>query len=483
MKPGPKSFTGIAILAIVALCVLTRLPQLLSPQLILDEDECVIGLMAKHLIDGKELSAFFWGQVYGFSLIETSLVAVFYWFFGVGDVAVKLAMLILFTTGVVFFYKAMASLSASRWLPLIITVLLICNPAWAAWSMKARGGYLSAFLLSSLFLWLLFRQEKGKLAWFILGFIAALIYYCQPLWLPGLFCLLFCYVWQERAWTRAGIFLTGALPVVVILEIVKTHTYNMWSPKVFSTNADLRNAFLMLYDHLHGYIYLDEVFAASLPAKIFAGIFIALILSLVGLALYYCFKRFKAERLFIFSVASIIVTFFYSLFITGHPSRYLLPISGFVLFALFLLLRDRRLSPGILTGLWGYSLLGTVAVTGFKNFRFLPYTKAEMLSTLNYLELQGIDHVFSNDVPQEWQIMFYSKERIISRESSNINRYPDYTKSVNEAYKTDPAHTAVVDFSGDLKDMAPKKTVTIAKRFYVTPAPSAKLLKDMDVKW
>ncbi|MBS1585042.1 MAG: hypothetical protein JSS82_05795 [Bacteroidetes bacterium] len=482
-KGGRENYTLIPILAIVAACILTRLPQLFSPNLVLDEDECVVGLMAKHMIEGKEVTAFFWGQVYGFSLIETAVIAVFYKLFGFGDIAVKLAMLSMFTAGVIFFYKALSSLSGSRWLPLIITALLICSPAWAAWSMKARGGYLSAFLLSSVLLWILFRQEKFRLAGPVLGVIAALIFYCQPLWLPGLFCLLFGYVWQERAWARSGIFLAGALPVVVVLEIVKKHTYTIWSPKVFSAKADLRNACRMLYDHLHGYIYLDEVFAAPLSAKIFAGIFIALILSLAGLALGYCFRRLKAERLFIFSVASILVTFLYGLFIVGHPSRYLLPISGFVLFALFLLLRNRRLSPGIVTGLLACSLPGAVAVVSFRDFRFLPYTKAEMLSTLSYLERQGIDHVFSNDVPQEWQIMFYSHERIICRESNNVNRYPEYTKSVNEAYKANPASTAVVDFSGDLKDMAPRKTVTIAKRFYVTPAPSTRLLKDMDVKW
>jgi len=482
-KGGGKNFTLIAILAIVAACILTRLPQLFSQNLVLDEDECVVGLMAKHMIEGKEVSAFFWGQVYGFSLMETSVIALFYGLFGFGDIALKLAMLSMFTAGVVFFYKALTSLSDNRWLPLFITALLICNPAWAAWSMKARGGYLSAFLLSSLFLWLLFRQEKGWLAWAILGFIAALIYYCQPLWLPGLFCLLFGYLWQDRAWTRLGSFLAGVLPVVVILEIVKKQTYAMWSPAVFVKKADLHNAFLMLYDSLHGHTYLDEVFLPPLSARMFAALSIALMLFLVGASLYYCFRNFMEHRLFIFSVASVLVTFLYSLFITGHPSRYLLPVGGFVLLSLFLFLQGRRFTVLARACFAGCAIIGTMAVISFKDFTFLPYTKAELLSTIRYLKQQGLNYVFSNDVPQEWQIMFYSHEQIICRESSDINRYPDYTKRVNEAYKASPARTAVVDFSGDLKDMAPRKTVTIAKRFYVTPQPSAKLLKDMDVKW
>jgi hypothetical protein len=482
-KEVTKSFTGVAILAIIAVCILTRLPQLFSPNLVLDEDECVVGLMAKHLAEGKGVSAFFWGQAYGFSLIETSIIAVFYRLLGFGDIAVKLAMLSLFIAGVVFFYKAIASLSSSRWLPLIVAMLFICNPAWAEWSMKARGGYLSAFLLNGIFLWLLFRKDKKWSAWVALGFIMALTFYCQPLWLPGLLCLLFCFLSEKKGWEKYAYLASGALPVIAVLEMVKRYTYTMWSPRVFTTKPNLRNAVMMLYDHLHGYTYLDDVFPAPLSTRIFAGSFIALALFLLSTAAYYCFTKFRNHRLFLFSVAAMSVTFFYSLFITGHPSRYLLPISGFVLLALFFFSRDSPY-PKAITGIIGcYILAGVIAVISFKDFAFLPYSKKELLSTTDYLERQGLNYVFSNDVPQEWQIMFYSREQIICRESSNINRYPAYTKRVNEAYKISPAQTAVVDFSGDLKDMAPKKTVTIAKRFYVTLAPSARLLKDMDVKW
>jgi len=56
-------------LVIIILCFVSRLPQLLSPHLMLDEDECVVGLMAKHLMEGH-VAVFFYGQSYGFTLVD-----------------------------------------------------------------------------------------------------------------------------------------------------------------------------------------------------------------------------------------------------------------------------------------------------------------------------------------------------------------------------------------------------------------------------
>jgi hypothetical protein len=45
----------------------SRLPQLTSPHLLLDGDEAILGLMAKHLAEGREAPIFFYGQAYGLS--------------------------------------------------------------------------------------------------------------------------------------------------------------------------------------------------------------------------------------------------------------------------------------------------------------------------------------------------------------------------------------------------------------------------------
>src|SRR4051812_36732247 len=109
-------------LILVFFCVFTRLPQLLSSALFLDSDECVLGLMTKHMLQGKEFSVFFWGQSYGFSLIEELFILPFMAVLGVTILAVKLGMLSLWCIGVVFFYKALLAIDGrNKVLALLLT--------------------------------------------------------------------------------------------------------------------------------------------------------------------------------------------------------------------------------------------------------------------------------------------------------------------------------------------------------------------------
>src|SRR4029077_3185372 len=117
-------------------------------------DECILGLMAKHVAQGKEFPVFFYGQHYAFSSVEAAVGAVSFVMFGVGALPLKLAMLALWTVGVLFLFVALSRLvgrARSFW---IIAVLML-NPAWAAWSMKAGGGYLTSFTAAAVLLWLL----------------------------------------------------------------------------------------------------------------------------------------------------------------------------------------------------------------------------------------------------------------------------------------------------------------------------------------
>ena len=49
------------LVALAAISAVSRLPQLRTPNLLVDGDECILGLMAKHVAHGKEFPVFFWG--------------------------------------------------------------------------------------------------------------------------------------------------------------------------------------------------------------------------------------------------------------------------------------------------------------------------------------------------------------------------------------------------------------------------------------
>jgi hypothetical protein len=140
--------TSIYVLALILISVASRLPQVRSPNLLVDGDECVLGLMAKHLAQGKDVPVFFYGQHYALATVDAAVGAAAFLMFGVGALPLKLSMLALWTVGVLFVFLAQSRLlgpTRSFW----ITTLLIVNPAWAAWSMKAGGGYLTSFTASA----------------------------------------------------------------------------------------------------------------------------------------------------------------------------------------------------------------------------------------------------------------------------------------------------------------------------------------------
>src|SRR4051794_29361871 len=149
--------TSIYAIALIVISVVSRLPQLRSPNLLVDGDECVLGLMAKHLAQGRDFPVFFYGQHYALATVDAAVGAVAFRLFGVGALPLKLSMLALWTLGILFVFLTLSRLAGptrSFW----ITTLLIVNPAWAAWSMKAGGGYLTSFTATAALVWMLTRE-------------------------------------------------------------------------------------------------------------------------------------------------------------------------------------------------------------------------------------------------------------------------------------------------------------------------------------
>ena len=169
---------------IVILCIASRLPQLCSPNLWLNSDECVLGLMAKHLSEWKEIPIFFYGQNYGFSLIEALFISLGYKLLGVGALSLKLSMLALWIVGVLFYYLAASNITGDNRKGFWITLLLIFIPAWARWSMEARGGYITAFVVSSIIIFLISQSRINCIKWFVIGIATSIV--SLSIWIVGL---------------------------------------------------------------------------------------------------------------------------------------------------------------------------------------------------------------------------------------------------------------------------------------------------------
>ncbi len=185
--------------------------------------------MAKHVAQGKEFPIFFYGQHYAFSPVETVAGALSFLIAGVGAVPLKLAGLALWTLGIVFLFLAQSSLlGAARgfW----IAAILVLNPAWAVWSMRDGGGYLTSFAASAALVWLLVqdRERETMVRWLVAGALTSLIYLAQPLWLPGVLPIVVVVLVLRRRPLWALSYLSVAAAAILLVKYGTATTSEAW---------------------------------------------------------------------------------------------------------------------------------------------------------------------------------------------------------------------------------------------------------------
>jgi Dolichyl-phosphate-mannose-protein mannosyltransferase len=187
---------------------------------VLDGDEAVWGLMARHVVDG-ELSAFFWGQGYG-GTQEVLATAPLFALFGSSTVVMRLVPVALTAVAALLVWRigrrTIGEPGASA-----AAVLFWVWPPYLVWkSERAHGFYGSGLVLVALVLLLVLRlaERRSRLDMALLGLVLGLGWWQTPqivpialpavVWLtwrrPG--------VWRD-AWLAAAAAFVGALPWLV----------------------------------------------------------------------------------------------------------------------------------------------------------------------------------------------------------------------------------------------------------------------------
>lgn len=465
---------------IILLCFLSRLPQLLSNNLMLDGDECIVAVMAKHFYECRELPLYFYGQSYGFSLIEILFIDPFYFLFGISDISVKLAMLLMWTIGVVLFYKTLLLFNLKNSLiPICITLILIFAPAWAVWSMKARGGYLTSFLLTFIITSLIFNERinKKNWIWILTGILLILIFESQPLWLPGLFPLVIYKLYTSEK-KKYGLILLGSIVCSeIIFLITKKNIVDVWHPQIFEFSSQMLHAIVDLprriYINLTGSYYISWDIYLNFITNFWAVCFTALVLS-VPVILFLLRKKISTLILITF-VFSVLGSLSYILLIGDNAARYMLPFLGYFLFLLAFILDATDLKPLVKIITVFFVVVGAISVYTFKDFRYKAHTKENVIHLIETLESKGIHHVFCANALLQWQLMFYSNERIIARFSTQGERYRHNLTAVNNAFRSDRKKVAI---TGTLPERSKKwrEFINVDDQFYINENPTDILL-------
>lgn len=147
---------------IILLGVFVRLDFLIAGGGVLDGDEAIIGLMAKHIKEGSNYPIFFYGQPYMGS-IESYLAAVVFGVFGISGYGLLIVPTIISILLIPLVYL-MARRFVSQGAALLATLYFAVPPQpLIIWSIKARGGFIETVFIGAVVFLMLARAIRAEL--------------------------------------------------------------------------------------------------------------------------------------------------------------------------------------------------------------------------------------------------------------------------------------------------------------------------------
>lgn len=447
-----RKFWLLAALACTALVILTRLPALLGPHLIPDGDEAVLGLMARELVAGDSLPLFFSGQRYGLSIVETASAALAFGVFGSSTLALKAAMLPLFIIGTLLHASAARRFSGTT-AAVVVLLLLSVAPAWGGFALKARGGYLTAYLFSGLVLHVASKglREEGQASPVPLGLSLGAVLAVQPLWALPLLLWVALRAWP-LAWSGRVIFAAcaAALPLasLALASLLDVEGLD-WSPSL--ANRALGPALLLewprdVWEASTGAFYLRDVSTRGVLAVtgglwglacVFA--WIASALAILRVDITSGSSRQSNHAMGLLAIGALAAT---AIALPTDTPRYLLPALsiGVLLFGITLAPALARRSGLALSAVAGLILSALPALTGLREMPLaggvearVDSESAALASLIEALDERGIEHVYCEHNLLQWIVMFESEERIRARWHPAVDRIPAHPIVVDMA--------------------------------------------------
>ncbi len=436
-------------LMLTVITVITRISYLSDPKHIIDGDEAIVGIMAIETANLEYFPGFFHGQQYGFSTLEVLPAALLFKIFGVSDLALRISILCLFILCVRFFYLYLRR-ELNGELPAIAgCMMLILMPAMIPWSMKARGGYVTALLCTTILLYLTDRHTltTSKKQWFTAGVVAAVPYFAQPLFLLAVLPVL-SYRIITHLKTGSYYIVFSLIPFFAVLKwwsLQNNAGYiadplGDWNSEVF---YNLYEVFSVVFS---GYFYLNDAFSSPQWVYYFAvfTISITIILLIIN------FLRRSAN-----DTSPILLLWFCGFVLTAlllcfaqpfglddrggaHlPYRYGLP--AVLIFCVMFAYGIRALHKR-----HGIAVLSIVVLTGIISsfsMKSYPYTwwmngnnsRQKFIEYITAIEQMPGNCAFVTEPMFQHHIRFYSELDIHVRSLSIVERYPDEVSAVSDA--------------------------------------------------
>jgi hypothetical protein len=401
---------------------------------VLDSDEAVVGLMARHMGHGS-YRAFFWGQNYG-GTIETLVTAAVFKLIGTSGAALKAVPMAFDGCAAVLVWRIGRRVTTPT-LAVVAALLVWLWPAnYLWWSVKARGFYEATLCLSLACALLMLRIAHDRRGnrwrnWAVLGLLAGLGWWQTP---QVMYILVPAGLWLT--WVRRGAvgrviagvptFAVGAAPWLVANINSGFASLNPPAAVVKGNYGDhlltfVREGLPMTFGLK--YVYLSRwIVAPHLGALVYAlG---------VGVVVAGCLRRHTTSVLL--GMVILAYPFLHALLtLSGEVAegRYTLLLLPWLALALARACRPRLAILGLAVVVVAASVIGLRDLRGqtspYGPDRRVPTSLAALERSLTD---HGVRHVWAN-YWIAYRITFETHERIVSA-PRQPDRYPPYERAV-----------------------------------------------------
>jgi 4-amino-4-deoxy-L-arabinose transferase-like glycosyltransferase len=134
---------------ILGLALAIRLDFLIANNFVIDADEAIVGLMAKHISEFRNFPIFYYGQHYMGSF-EPLVAAVLFLLFGVSSVALKMVPLLFSLIFVLLIYQLGLEIGSRAVARAAALLVAIPPQLLVVWSGMARGGFIEVVCIGTL---------------------------------------------------------------------------------------------------------------------------------------------------------------------------------------------------------------------------------------------------------------------------------------------------------------------------------------------
>src|SRR5437762_6923030 len=250
-------FVGLLVLIAAA-----RFAILLTSQTHVHSDEAIIGLMAKHILEGRYFPFYMYGQPYNAGAgWEAYLAAVAFAFFGVNVISLKSCIVVLSLVCLFLFYRMCLALYERR-AAVLATVVFAIIPSLLKWHFQVRGYswyFLSIPVLTLLFLSIESTPNRRWPLFLLFGIVSAFIVWSLDLVLTFNLALWFLILTRrslslKNALVALAGFVVGYAPAIVFNL---THHFANWNAVLEKTGGG--GAALLFHPDVLSQIFFTEM--------------------------------------------------------------------------------------------------------------------------------------------------------------------------------------------------------------------------------